>query len=772
MKHLLLLILALLGMIVPPCLFAQSLAKTGEQMQFADGLYRRNLYDMAVREYLTIVREDPDFDQMDAVYYRLAECYRQMESYTAADRFYQRLVAEYPDSTYFNRSRLRRAELFVQNGQYAASVELLADLLADDPEADTASGALYYMGYAYAELDNKRDAETAYQRLLNKHPDSAFASYARLELARMKSGEDRNALLEELAKNPASDRLGAEALFQLAVYDFEGADDDSGLKRFKKLEHTYPDEPRTGELALTAAWALQRKGLYADALEMAKKYGTKASTSAAWLYLEANAYRQLLDADAALETYARLRSDFPDSDLADAASYEAAVVLYNRKAYQEALDQLSTFTPTPELKTDYTWLMAECHAGLGHEDQAVQYYRMITDAEEAGPRAAESLFRLGWLLQQRGDYLEASKAYRRLAKEHPKSPQAPRALYGSALCQTLKEDPEEAISDWTGLIETGKDKELATEALYERGVLRAGLNEDKLALADFTAYLASGLKSIRRAEAWRWSGLLHARMGEVDKAEEAFRTALTSDPEPDLEQQVKLRLVNLLQQAGRPEESVDLLQDLIHSPLKNELPPALLEWLARLRLERKEYPLAISASEALLNAETADSAWKQIGYYLLGRAHLELGQMDEAQEALRQSMGQSSHTREGAEAAVLLGDLALKDGNLDAANTYYTGSAEAAVETELADVRAQSYFGLGAVEEARTNALSAARYYLSVAVLFDDTILSPKALYHAALQFEKAGRQREANQARAELQDRYPTSSWAKKLTAAEEGEN
>ena len=76
-------------------------------------------------------------------------------------------------------------------------------------------------------------------------------------------------------------------------------------------------------------------------------------------------------------------------------------------------------------------------------------------------------------------------------------------------------------------------------------------------------------------------------------------------------------------------------------------------------------------------------------------------------------------------------------------------------------MRARSYFGLGQAAAARDRSEEAARYFMSVAVLYDDPELTPEALYRAAEAFQKLGRAGDRDKALAELRQRYPQSSWA-----------
>ena len=65
---------------------------------------------------------------------------------------------------------------------------------------------------------------------------------------------------------------------------------------------------------------------------------------------------------------------------------------------------------------------------------------------------------------------------------------------------------------------------------------------------------------------------------------------------------------------------------------------------------------------------------------------------------------------------------------------------------------------------------AAAKYFMSVALLFNARELVPEALYRAGMLYNKTGNTTAATQALAELQADYADSPWAKKAANNETG--
>jgi tetratricopeptide (TPR) repeat protein len=140
--------------------------------------------------------------------------------------------------------------------------------------------------------------------------------------------------------------------------------------------------------------------------------------------------------------------------------------------------------------------------------------------------------------------------------------------------------------------------------------------------------------------------------------------------------------------------------------------------LAKSRNELKDYPDAIEAANHFLEAAT-EPADRSQGFLALGSAQLGAGQLDAAQKSAEQALTLQPEGRFNAEARMQLGD----------------------------------------VESSRGNYENAARSYMSVAVLYEDPEVTPRALEHAYEAFQKAGNQPQATKTLSELKTRFPNYS-------------
>ena len=137
--------------------------------------------------------------------------------------------------------------------------------------------------------------------------------------------------------------------------------------------------------------------------------------------------------------------------------------------------------------------------------------------------------------------------------------------------------------------------------------------------------------------------------------------------------------------------------------------------------------------------------------------------MKAAENAFRKALEVKANTGFAAEAAIRLGDITFKAANFEEAVKNYEKAARLAADESMLGVRARAYAGLGRSSKGKGDLENAARYFMSVAILYDDADLASECLYEAADAFAKVGKKDEGSRAVKELLDRYPQSAWAKK---------
>jgi TolA-binding protein len=732
-----------------------------ERVQFADGLYARGMYEPAAREYESLLAGSDTPPTPDVLCYRLGECYRETGNRSEAEKAFRRVFIEYPQSPFRAKAGFRRARLFMEIAQYESAIALFSDVLQIRPPDDIAAACFYFTGLAQIEQGDSEAARAAFRTVVERYASSDYHSYATLELAHSLRDVERGVdeavrLYEAVVKEAPLPRVAAEAWFQLGALHFKREAYRESAAAYKQLLTEYPADERSSEAMLQAAWASHNAGLYADALSLAEKMLARETAVARdeWLYLKANCERSLLRAVDAVRTYERLLKDVPDSPFRDAACYELALTHYRSGDFNDAVKVGVKLTAEPAFQKDIYWLLAESYTALKRTDEAIQYYGLITREFPGSDVAADATFRLAHHLRQKGRYEEAATYYGAVVDRYPTNALAPQALFAAAFCFSSAGREAEAVRDWNRLVSLFPDSHLAEEALYQKGVGEVRLDRDADALETLGVFLRRFRESKLAGDAHFWTGVLLKTGGDPVGAEHHLRQAIEQTVSVDVKNKAQFQLAGILQQTGRAGEAAVLFQDLIGSPLRDAFSPALLEWLAEYHLSRETWGRAHEAAGML--ARRTEVQWQEIGFCLAGRALMGADDVEGARKAFLSALKVGAGTRYGAEAALRLGDIALRQQRPVDARTFYGKAALLSAGGDRLALRAHAYAGLGDAAKAEQDPAAAARYYMSVAVLYDDDELVPDCLARAAQAFSLAGDSHAAASALEELRARYP----------------
>lgn len=756
-----------------------------ERLQLADGLYARHMYEHAIKEYESFLREFPNSPKGDIIHFRIGESYRRQGNLSTAGKEFQRVFTDYPNSEFRFKAGFRRAELFMETRQYRDAVGLFIRLLKENPPEDITVACMYFQGDAFLNLGNTAEAVKAFGQIKDKYPSSRFYSHALLKLGAFyggeKGGEDKALEFYRMAsEKPASDRVGAEALFQIAELHFRRKVFDKSAEAYKELLTKYPADQRSAEARLQAAWAVHNAGLYAEALcavedsiklkttdtsgrSLSSKVPQGESKEEEWLYLKANCERQLMKNSEAVQTYSDLLKRYPECSFADAARYEMALASYKMGKYTEAITEAQKIKLNLNIKKDVYWLLAESYSALKEQDNAIQYYRLLITEFPKSDISCDATYRLAHHLQTRGDYKEASRHYSIVAADFPDSELAPQALFASAFCLAKENMHVESVRDWSMLIRKYPSNSLVEESLYQKAMNETGLGRNEEAMASLQELVKRFTKSRFLADAHYWLGVLLSEAQRVEDAEEEFRVALKSTPRKELARETEFRLAVVLQRRGKFDEAAGLFQSLVSSPLREKFSPALLEWLSEYLFDKKKFRESAEAAQLLIE-RSKELAWQQIGWCLVGRVHFAEGNTDAAQKAFKKSLETGAATPFAAESALRLGDISLAATNCQGCAEYFSEAARLASDETMLGIRAHAYMGLAKAAKIGSDLESAARYFMSVAILYDDPEVVPECLYEAAEAFNKLENREAGEKAVAELVVRYPASEWAKKV--------
>ena len=755
---------------------------------FAEALFSRGLYKQAAAEFARYLEDFPGSEDSARAAFRLGESLRLCGDGEGALRAY-RLAADAPGSGFRDKALFKRAAIFADLGRHEAADELLSSLLAE-PDLDPAVRelALYYHASALESLGRGEEAEHRLETLLADYPDGGMASYARLSLARLCSAapnpgeapsparlERARSLLKALSENPATPRLGAEALYLLAFAERSAGADQAAADAFSALFSRYPDDSRAAEARLPAAWTLCRAQRLREAVEcadaaLAADPAPEGRAKAEALYVRAQAlFRLARHAEAAEGFAAAAAVDSGDLDLLFRAKYQEALSLFKLGSFAEAAaaaDRLQHVVDRP-LRADTLWLCAEASARLADaggpdsasaRDASIESLRRLSAEFPEREGDDDVLYRLGEALRARGAFADAASAYHSLLERHPSSRLAPQARFAAASALSAAGRGAEALVDWQTCVRDFPDAPGAAEARFQGAVELLRLGRKTEAVSEFAA-ISKGEDGggARRADALYWLGVLLSDAGDHAAAEEALGQALSAAGGGRLVPEIRFALAETLRAAGKDAEASAAYAELLADPSTSDrFSPGLLGWIASRQCDSGEPGRAAETARRMAAAAEGDPAALQTAWTLVGRAERAASHAREAEEAYALAFSQPVSTESAPEAALRLGQLRLARGDAAGAVPCFRKAVELCASPERQPWRVWAYIGLGRASLALGDEDAAARYLSTVCLLYRDPEILPPVFDEAIRLLVSLGRDEEAEALRETKARDYP----------------
>src|SRR5437879_8807829 len=135
------------------------------QLDYANALFTRKLYDLAAPEYQKYLDDYPGHPGRANAYFSLGECYRNLNRASSARTNFQKVLNDYGDSEFAGPAAYALAEMAFTEKDYAAALPLFHRSAAKSKEPAVALSAHYFEERCLEVLGCKEEAEKIYVRV-------------------------------------------------------------------------------------------------------------------------------------------------------------------------------------------------------------------------------------------------------------------------------------------------------------------------------------------------------------------------------------------------------------------------------------------------------------------------------------------------------------------------------------------------------------------------------------------------------------------------------
>lgn len=738
------------------------------QLNYADALFGRKLYDLAAPEYEKFIGEYPTAPGRASAYFYLGECYRALNRSAAAKSSFQTVIDQFGDSEFAGPASYGVAELLFMQKDYDSALPLFHRAAAKTKESALALSARYFEARCLENLNQKDEARDAYQQVIdskvspNPYRDDSRLAAGSILVAR---GRKADALkqYESLANETKKLPLRAEAsvragMLAVELVQGEKGKSDAGMaEKAAALLQKGKNLPEAGKWRGIAQVGLLRlqyqSGQYAQVIaEYKRDQEIPDEVRPEMMLLVGNSHRQLGHSKEAEDVYAKIISAYPSREEAKDAQYQRLINLYNSDSpslVQEVNAYLET-NPSPERAAQAKLLHAEALYKMQNFSEAALLYNDLRSSELSPKLRAEAAYKLGWCYVQLKDSARLQEAFSYFLQAFPDNPQAPSALAQRALSYQESKNYSAALVDLNALL-ANYPKAREREAALQQKALILGQQEDGKGMSDaFRQLLKEFPKTAVAAQA-------HYYIGKAAFDAKDYKTAITElNAARTLNKEysglASLRIISayfyLRDRAALTSEADQFMA----GNAETKVPAEILEWLGLEYYNEKNYVVAEKYLTALSQNDNLGAVKPDFWFYL-GDAESKLKNFPAAETAYEKYLQTATDPAGKAKVLLALGNAKIGAHKPDDAQKI---AEEIMTLQPEGRVNAEARLLAGDVQLERAHFDEASKAFMGVALLYDDPAITPRALEKAAFAYERAGHKEEADRVAKQLHEKYP----------------
>ncbi len=566
------------------------------QFDYANGLFARKLYDLAIPEYQKYLDDYPGRPGRANAYFSLGECYRNLHRASNARTNLQKVLNDYSDSEFAGPAAFALAEMAFTDKDYATALPLFHRSAGKSKEPAVALSARYFEARCLEALGRKDEAADIYAQVADTGNPNPYREDARVTAASIFAarGKKLDALkqYEALANEAQKSALKAEAAVRGGMIALElvqadkGKIDNAMAQRAAALFQKARTLPEAGKFRALAQVGFRRlqyqTGQYTQLLADYKKEFDKLpeAAQAEVLLLAANSERQLGHPKQAEALYGQIIDKYPDREEAKDAAYQQLINVYNSdsSALSAAVDQFLATNPTNERADQAKLLKAEALYKQQNYTEAVSLYGELR-ASELSPRLrAEAAYKLGLCHIQTKNTPGVIEAFTYYLQTFPDSLEIPAALAQRALAYEQDKNYNAALTDLSIILAKYPRAHEREAALQLRALILGQQDQTKGMVDTFRQLLKEFPKSSAAAQAQYYIGKTAFEAKDYKTALNALNTARQLNNE----QYYNLASVRIILSQFYLKDRAALTKEvnafMANSPNTN-VPPEVLEWL-------------------------------------------------------------------------------------------------------------------------------------------------------------------------------------------------
>ena len=764
--------LLFLSFLLPPLDPARAEADRNEteEFDFANGLFSRGMYDMAISGYEEFLKKHPASSYAETAAYRIADSYFLSGKYDESLSRFDDFLKKHPSGDLAQEARLREGQVYFMKNDYTRAEKLLSEVAARAAGSGSSDAAKYYIAAIRFKQGDYTTSRNMLEGIISSSGDGKYASYAYMNLGDiyLEQGQEKKAAeAYGKAELEAPDAVIAAQAAMRAGGAFYNAGDYAKAASFYRKVTENPEENKFYDgAAVGLLTALYKNGEYGRVIEDAKTLMQRAGdkdAKAQMLFIVGNSYFQEDRFPEAEKAYKELSAGYPGTEAALKARSNECWTLYKTGDYAKCLSNIESY-PGGEAgqAEEILYIKARALAGLDRPEDALKVYAEIAKKPAGSAYRKEAVYDMGWLYSAAGRQQEAIRYFKMFADEYPKDERSPAVLLKAGQDNLKLKRYREAEKDYNDFLSRFAASPLRENVLYQLGGVYLEEEEYDKAIAAYQKFMKDFPASKARESAVYWTGLAYQRKEDWAKAIETY-SGLTAGGKGEFYDRAMESAAYCHFQKGDHARAAQMYYELIKSSPGAKLTQGVYRWVADYYMNGKEYAKSLEVLGALSKGYPDEAASGEVAY-MFAENYYGLKDWNKAVKYFQDALSRKVSSPFLERSYLGLGRCYFALGDDKKAMEYLDEAIKGQADNMTG---ALIRFEIGNVSFSTGDYQEAAKQYLMVAILYENEELCSRALFRAGEAFEKAGARDKSLDAYKELVARYPDNALSRK--AAEE---
>ena len=747
--------------------------RESEEFDFANGLFSRGMYDMAINGYRDFLDKYPASQYAEMADFRIAEAYFMDGQYDMSVDVFNRFLGKYSSGKMVRAARFRMAQAYYLKDEHAQAEAILSDIIQKAPSGDkfdaerVVAPAKYYLAGVYFKRGQHDKARSTLEDLLSANAGGEYVVYAYVNLGDIYTelGNETKAA-EAYAKasevSPDNPDISADAALRAAGAYYRQGDNERARDYYKKVMELSTDQVLTDNAALGFFSTLYRQKDYSAVINESKLILPKVKgdrARAQLLFMLGGSYfyqDRFLEAE---KVYSEAYRGYPDTEYGMKARINGCWALLKTENYQKCLLDIQAYMVTTDQSMDEAlYIKGRALAGMGRSSEAAEVYGEMLKTFPDSDFLKEVSYETGWLYADSGRNEDAIGYFYDFVNSYPRDERSPELLLKAAQESFKLGRYNEAEKAYMKFLSDYPKNKLKENVLYQLGSIYLEQENYDAVTNVYEKFLQEFPDSRVKDAASYWIGVAYQKKEEWDKAIEVYEGIMkTSNGEFAIRAEEASAYCYF--QKGDFDKSAEAYYGIIEKNREQGLPEGIYQWVADFYMNSGKNAKSLKVLK-VMNARYPDSRSRGEVLYMFAENNRILGNNEEAGQYFKKAIGSDAPSLYLERAHIGLGRYYAFKGDYNGALSEFDKALAGAPDNVTGAIARQE---TGNVNFNMKKYDEAAKQYMMVAILYDDEELCSDSLFKAGVSFEKAGMKDKAVETFKELVKRYPDNDLSKR---------